>query len=146
VTGSLEDLQADAAHRKDIAVSHWYELVFGARLGAEVNSGAGSIAQLEMASQEVGVEVREKDTANLQTEFRRSVDVEIDVTLWIDDDGSSAAGIADQVRRVSQTPKIELLEDHDPKILRDISGFKDGRNVEGGTLSSPTLIWQPASY
>jgi hypothetical protein len=56
---------------------------------------------------------------------RGRFNVEIDVSLRIDDDGDPAARIADEIRRVRQTPQIELFDDHDPKILVPRRGVQE---------------------
>src|SRR6185369_4320452 len=91
-----------------------------------------------MAGQEVGVKVRQECPTDFQAEFRGSVDVQIDVTLRVNDNRCFGAGVADQIRRVSQTPQIKLFEDHDSKIPRTTVRCSTKAETRGGTPSSPT--------
>ena len=129
VARCFENLELDAAERQDLAVRHRREGIFRACLGAKVNGRASAMAQLEVAGEEVSVKVREKYPADVEPVPRGRFDVEIDVTLRIDDDGDPAARIADEIRGVRQTPQIELFEDHNPKIL--VHAARRSRKVKG---------------
>ena len=65
VAGSLEHLHAQSREVERIAVLHGDEGVFGLGAGAEMDGRAATVAQLQVAGDEVGVEVAEKDMANL---------------------------------------------------------------------------------
>ena len=106
VARRLEDRQPHASEIEAVAVGHRRERELGLGLGAEMNPRAGAIAQLEMSGEEVGVEVRQEDVANLQAGLLGIGDVGIDVTLRIDDDGCAARWIADQVRRVREAVQV----------------------------------------
>ena len=71
VTGRFERGQADLAELDDVAVAKRREPVLGLRRGAEIDRGAGPIAQLEMAGDEVGVKVREEDVRDPQVVLGR---------------------------------------------------------------------------
>ena len=65
-----------------------------------------------MTGDEIGVEVREEDVANLQAVPFGRIEIPLHVALRIDDDGRPALAVADEVRRVRETIEVELLEDH----------------------------------
>ena len=88
------------------------ERVLGLRLGAQVDGRAGPIAQLEVAGEEVGVQVRQEHVRDAQAVLAREREVLLDVALRIDDGGHAGVLVADEIRRVRETVQIELLEDH----------------------------------
>src|SRR5438876_6185776 len=69
VAGGFEHLQAQSREVERIAVRHRHEGVF--RLGArsEMDGRAATVAQFQMAGDEVGVEVGEEDVADLKAKF-----------------------------------------------------------------------------
>ena len=66
--------------------------------------------QLLVAAHEVGVEVGLDDVLDGEAVRTGLLQVLLDVALGIDDRGLALG--ADEVRRVGETPKIELLEVH----------------------------------
>ena len=88
------------------------ERVFGLGSRAETDTRTDSIAQLQMPSQEVGVQVGENDVFDAQSHLRGSVEILLDVALRIDDCGPAALRVANQIRRMGKTIQIELLQDH----------------------------------
>ena len=87
VAGGFKDLQAHAGEVECVAVVHGDEGVLGDGAGAEVDGGAAAVAELEVAGDEVGVEVREEDVADLEAECVGVVEILLDVALRVDDDG-----------------------------------------------------------
>ncbi len=71
-----------------------------------MNLRAGSIAQLEVPGEKVGVEMRQKDVTNLQAGLLGIRDVGIDVALRIDNDRRATRRIANQVRRVGEAVQV----------------------------------------
>ena len=65
VARSLQHLQAQSREVKGISVFHGGESVFRLGAGAEMDGRAAPGAQLQVAGVEVGVEVGEKDVADL---------------------------------------------------------------------------------
>src|SRR5262249_21161101 len=82
------------------------------RRRAEIDRGAGAVAQLEMTGDEVGVEVGEEDVRDAQAVRVGEGQVLIDVALRGDDGCGAGLLVADQVRRVREAIQIELVEDH----------------------------------
>ena len=78
-----------------VAVGERRERVLGLRRRAEIDRGADAIAQLEMAGDEVGVEVRQEDVRDAQAVLVGEREVLVDVALRIDDRGD---------RRVCSSP------------------------------------------
>ena len=92
------------------------EVVLGARRRAEVNAGAGSIPKLQMAGEEVGVKVCQGDVLNLEAVRIGEREVLVDVTLRVDHNRRVRRLVADEIRGMRQTSKIELLQDHERGI------------------------------
>src|SRR5262249_27763854 len=97
VPGGLEHLEPDAAELEDLAVAHRLERVVGLRAGAEMDRRAGALAELEVARDEVRVEVGEEHMADLEPEPIGVLEVLLDVALRVDDRGLAGALVADEV-------------------------------------------------
>ena len=108
----FEDLQAHSGEVEFVAVVHGDEGVLGDGARAEMDGGTTTIAELEVASDEVCVEVCEEDVANLQAEFFGVVEVLLDVALRVDDDGGAAGFVAEEVGGVGETAQVVLFQDH----------------------------------
>ncbi len=50
--------------------------------------------------------------ADRESELLRVFEVLLDVALGVDDDGSAAGFVGDEVRRVGETAQVILLEEH----------------------------------
>ena len=87
VARGFQHLQAQAREVERVAVLHGDEGVFRLGARAEMDGGAATVAQFQMAGDEVGVEVGQKDVADLEAEFLGVGQVLLDVALGIDDDG-----------------------------------------------------------
>ena len=68
--------------------------------------------QLEMAREEVRVEVGLDDLLYGQTGLVGVGEVRVDVALRVDHDGAAGALVADEVRRMRQAPEEVLAEEH----------------------------------
>ena len=79
--------------------------------GAEVDPRAGPIAELEMAGDEVRVEVGEEDVLDPDAVPLRGVEVHPDVALRVDHGRDAAPLVCDEVRSVRQAAEVVLLED-----------------------------------
>ncbi len=112
VARCLERGQPDLAELDDIAVAERRERVFRLRLRTEIDPDAGTVPQLEMSGDEVGVKVREEDVRDPQVVLGREGEILIDVALRIDHGCRARAGVADQVRGVCQAIQVKLLQDH----------------------------------
>ena len=73
--------------------------------------GAGAAGQLEVARQEVGVEVRLDHVLDAQLLGRCVVHVLVDVAARVDDDGPARRPVPDQVGGLRQAPEVVLAEE-----------------------------------
>jgi hypothetical protein len=112
VPGRLEDLQADIAELQRVAVLERMEVVVRLRASTEVDGRPHALLQFQMAGHEVRVEMGQDDVLDREAIPRRVVDVPVDVTTRVDDDGRACPLVADQVRRLRQTAEVVLREDH----------------------------------
>ncbi len=112
VAWRVTELEHDVAERLAFAVGHlaMLELGFGDRRVGDRRAGGGG--QLEMARQEVGVEVGLDHELDRQPAGLGVGDVLVDVALRVDDDRSPGRLVADQVRRVRETLQVVLVEQH----------------------------------
>ena len=122
VAGRLERDEPDLAELDRVAVGERRELVLGLRPGAEVDPRADAVAQLEVAGEEVGVEVREEDVLDPAAAALGVGDVLVDVALRVDDGRDAGCLVGDEVRRVGEAAEVVLLEDHRPGILAQPTG------------------------
>jgi hypothetical protein len=79
------------------------------------------VGELEVAGQEVGVEVGLDDAVDAEPVRIRVVEVLADVALGVDDDGGTGRVVTDQVRGVGQAPEVVLPEEHTPSIPLGVS-------------------------
>ena len=112
VAGRLQRLQAYASEFENVAIVKGGECIAGFRRGAEIDSRAHAIAQLQMPGDEVGVEMRQKDVLDLEPVFGGKRDVLIRVPLRINDGCRACRLVSNQVGGVRQARQIELLKDH----------------------------------
>jgi hypothetical protein len=78
-----------------------------------MNCCAAAIAKLQVAGYEVGVEVGQKDMADLETEFLRIRQVLFDIALWIDNDCGRTGFVAQQIGGMRQATEIILFQNHE---------------------------------
>jgi hypothetical protein len=112
VPGRFERREPYAAELHAVAIVKRRERVLGPRNRAQVDGGACAVAQLEMAGDEVRVEVREEDVRNAEAVPGGEFKVLADVALRIDDGSRARLLVPDQVRCVCKAIEIELLENH----------------------------------
>ena len=110
--GRLHHLDAHVTKVDDAVVADRLECIFGNRRASEANRRADAVSQLEMARDEIGMEVREEDVRDAKMVIRSERQVLIDVALRIDDGGQAARLVGNDVRGVSQAVQIELSQDH----------------------------------
>ena len=113
VAGGFEDLQAQSREVERIAVLHGHESVFRLGAGAEMDGRAATVAQFQMAGDEVGMEVGQEDVADLEAEFLGVGQVLLDVALRIDDDGGRAGLVSEQIGGVGQAAQVVLFQNHE---------------------------------
>ena len=110
--GRFQGLEPYPPELDDVAVVQGRERILGAGGCAEIDGGAGAVAQLEMPGEEIRVKVREEDVRDAQAVLRREREVLLDVALRVDDRRSLRLLVADQIGRVREAIQIELFEDH----------------------------------
>ena len=89
------------------------ERVLGLGPRAEVDRRARAVAQLEVAGEEVGVEVRQDDVLDPAAEPLGVREVLVDVALRVDHGGDAAALVGDEVGGMSEAAEVVLLQDHE---------------------------------
>jgi hypothetical protein len=72
------------------------------------------------------VEVRQQHVPDLQPVFGGERQVLIDIALRIDDSGGAGVFVADEIRRVGETIKIKLAQNHGSSPLQR-AGCSAGR-------------------
>ncbi len=77
-----------------------------------MDHGADAVAQLQMAGDEVGVEVGQEHMADLAAGPFGRLQIATDVALRVHHRSNSAALVRDEVRRVGEAAEIVLVEDH----------------------------------
>src|SRR5271168_4478470 len=73
---------------------------------------AATVSQLQMAGDEVGVEVGQEDMPDLKAELLSVGQVLLNVALRIDDDTSRTGLVSKQIRRVGQASQVVLFQNH----------------------------------
>ena len=114
VPGGRPDLELDVTERQALTVVERFDGEPGAtgRCRAVRDDRARGLGQLEVAGQEVGMEVRLDDALDAQAGGRCVVEVLGDVSLRVDHHGTARGLVADQVRGVREAPEVVLLEEH----------------------------------
>ena len=112
MAGGFQDFEAQSREVERIAVLHRHEGVFRLGAGAEMDSRAATVAQFQMAGDEVGVEVGEEDVADLEPEFLGVGQVLLDVALRVDDDGGRTGLVSEQIGGVGQAAQVILFQNH----------------------------------
>ena len=117
---SFEGGETNAAEFDRISILHWRERILGTCTGAQVDAGAGGpVSKLQMAGDEVCVEVGEEHVPNLQAVAPRFLQIRLDVPLRIDHGCRARLLVANEIRRVREAIQIELFEDHRPSASLD---------------------------
>ena len=94
---------------------------------------AAAVAQLQMAGDEVGVEVGEEDMADLEAKFFGVGQILLDVALGVDDDGGRTGFVSEQVRGVGQATQVVLFQDHG-STLPPLPGPRQNHYLGWGTI------------
>src|SRR5439155_963894 len=92
-----------------------HELVLGRGARAEMDGRALALAELEVARDEVGVEVRQEHVPDPKAEAAGVAHVLLDVALRIDDRRHPALLVGDEVGGVCEAAQVVLLENHPPR-------------------------------
>jgi hypothetical protein len=131
VSRCLERLQPHATKIDGVAVVERDEWVLRSCGRPQIDPRPGAIAQFEVAGNEVGMEVREKDVLDSQTMLGGEREVLIHVTLRVDNSGRVRLLVADEIRGVREAIQIKLLQDH----WSAPSSRHDGEPSSSGTSS-----------
>ena len=122
VPGGVPEFEHDGvvarSERVALAVGHTHHLELGARHGRVDDLRPGRLGELEVARQEVGVEVRLDHELDRHARLGCVGEVLGHVTLGIDDHGSAARLVADEVRRMRQALQVVLVELHESDSFR----------------------------
>src|SRR5229473_75629 len=110
--GGLEDFQTGRTEVEYGAIAHGNECIVGFRSPAEVDRSSRTIPQLEVSCDKICMEVGQEHVLNLHSMTFCIVKVLCNVTLGIDNRRDALLFIGDQIRCVSETTEIILLEDH----------------------------------
>ena len=106
----MQNLQGDLTERNAFAVGEGAELELRGRLGAVADPGAGGRGELEVARDEVGVEVGVDDADDPHAVGGRVGEVVLDVTARVDDDRLAGLGVPDEVGRLGEAVQVVLGE------------------------------------
>ena len=107
-----EHLEGHLAEREPLAVLEQLDREGHVGAVAVGDDGADAVGELEVAADEVGVEVRLDDALDDEPFRLRLLEVDVDVAPWVDDHGATGRLVADEVRGVGQAPEVVLREDH----------------------------------
>ena len=112
VARCVQHLEHDLPELDALAVGELagLELGLGERPVGDLGAGGGS--QLEVAGEEVGVEVGLHDELDRQPVLGRRLEVRRDVAARVDDHGPAGGRVADEVRGLREAVEVVLFEDH----------------------------------
>ena len=117
------DLQGDVAEGEPLAIDELLcRELEAAPLPYEITAPV-LFGQLEVAAEEVGVDMRFDDPLDGQPMVVGLVEIDGDVAPRVDDDSPAAALVADEVRGVRQARQIVLGKDHRPPTARQTASL-----------------------
>jgi hypothetical protein len=111
VPGCRKDLEIDLSQAQVPAIGQGVDGVVDARRVAVRDDRAGARRELEMAAEEVGVQVRLDDSLDRQPRDLGVTQVATDIALRVDDDGAPGRSVPYEIRGVRQTVEVVLRED-----------------------------------
>jgi hypothetical protein len=82
----LDHFEPQPRKLQPVAVLHCHEGIFRLSARAKIDGCAATVAQFEMAGHKIGVEMREKDMADLQSQFSGVSQILLNIALRIHDD------------------------------------------------------------
>ena len=109
VAGRVEEVEAGVAELEGVAVMEGDVGEGGVGIFAEIDAGSGALGELVVAGDEVSVEMGLDDVLDAEIFLAGEVEVEVDVSLWVDDGGDAFAG--DDVGGVGKAAEKELLDE-----------------------------------
>lgn len=115
VPGGLANLQRDLAEVDDRTVRVGRDRELGAPFGsaAVADRGAGVRGELEMAGEEVGMEVSFQHVSDGEAMRLGVGEVLRNIALGVDHHGPASGGVTDEVAGVREAPEVVLAEEHD---------------------------------
>ena len=112
VARRFEGLQAHASELEDLAIAKRNEYIRCLRHGSQIDFCAYPIAQFQMSSNEIGMEMRQEYVLDLKSVLGSKRDVLVRVALRVNDGCRTGLLVSNKVGGVRQARQIELLEDH----------------------------------
>ena len=112
MSGGFHRLNSHVTEFDHVAILQSGMIKFRAGSFAQTDAGSGLISQFDVTRQEVGMEVSQEDILDRVSTSLRIGQILFNITLRIHDSGDFCFLIRNHVRRMSQTAKIILLEEH----------------------------------
>jgi hypothetical protein len=110
--------------------------------GAKINGGAYTVAEFQVAGDEVRVEMSQYDVLDLKAVIGCELEVALDVSLGIDDNRGASGFIADQVRSMGKAVQVKLVEDQGQSPL--FGGGWRCRRLRPRALYGFRVLWDTA--
>ena len=131
VPGRRDDLERHVAEREPFTVAQLIDGKVNVRTFPVGDDGTGASGELEMAAEEVGVDVRLDDPFDGEPELGSLREIVADVATGIDDHRPTRGLVTDEVGGVGQTPEVVLGEDHHRQASRHLvpRWWETGRSV-----------------
>ena len=85
VSRCFENLYAQPWELERVSVLHRHKCVFRLCAGTKTDGSAAAVAQLQMPSNEVSMEVGQEDVADFEAKFPSVDQVLVNIALWVDD-------------------------------------------------------------
>jgi hypothetical protein len=92
VAGRFKDTNATVSEANLVSVAEGLMWELSSGEGSHANLCAGALRKLAMSGNEIGVEMRFENVLDRDVFFRGGVEVNLNITLRIDDDGFALGG------------------------------------------------------
>ena len=112
MAGSFQNFEPHSRKIKPVAIFHPHKCVFRLGAGTEVDRGAATVAQFQMAGYEISMEMGEEYVSDLEAQFVCIGQVLLDIALRIDDDRRRTGLVSEQIRSVGKAAQVVLFENH----------------------------------
>ena len=133
----LEHLQAQPWKVERISLPHGFKFIFRLCARTKMDGCAATIAQFQMARDEVGVEVSEEDVADVKAQLLAVGNVLLNVALRVDDDRRRTRLVSNQIRRVGQASQVILFQNHE--FSPDLPGCAGTEKLPSKAVTSSRL-------
>ena len=138
-----KSLEVDArAEGESFAVCEGLEIVIGSRLVAKHDARADAVAQFDVASGEVSMEVSKDGVGDREADLTGVVDIDVDVASGVDDDGGLGFVVGDQVGRLREAVEVVLLQDY-WWALFSCAGPLGRSPPDSATVTRCSALWFP---